>query len=230
MTSLNRDTVSSEQLGHLGLVAATIRELGIIEKIDARLDLNERKGGIVSHGCRVAALMLNGLGFMNSRLYMTTHFFQDKPVAQLLGAEVSAEHLNDDCLGRCLDKIAAYGVTKLYSEIAFEVAREKDILGQRMHLDSTSFVLHGRYDVVAPADAPQPSYGYSKAKRSDLKQVMLSLTQGGVANIPLWMEPLNGNSSDKTSFHETVKKVQQFTNNLNLMPVCSECVSRKLVK
>jgi hypothetical protein len=37
--SLNRDTVSSEQLGRLGLVAATIRELGIIEKIDARLDL-----------------------------------------------------------------------------------------------------------------------------------------------------------------------------------------------
>ena len=45
---LNRDTVSSEQLGHLGLVSATIRELGIIEKIDARLDLNERKGGLVT--------------------------------------------------------------------------------------------------------------------------------------------------------------------------------------
>jgi transposase len=30
---------------------------------------------------------------------------------------------------------------------------------------------------------------------------MLSLTQGGVANIPLWMEALDGNSSDKSSFH-----------------------------
>lgn len=218
MTLLNRDTVRSEQLGHLGLVAATIRELGIIEKIDARLNFNERKGGIVSHGCRVAAMMLNGLGFMNSRLYMTTHFFQDKPIAQLLGAEVLAEHLNDDCLGRCLDKIAAYGVTKLYSEVAFEVAREKDILSQRMHLDTTSFVLYGRYDIEAPPGAPEPTYGYSKANRSDLKQVMLSLTQGGVANIPLWMEPLHGNSSDKTSFHETVKKVQQFTKHLHSMP------------
>ena len=217
--SLNRDNVSSEQLGHLGLVAATIRELGIIEKIDARLDLNARKGGIVSYGRRAAAMILNGLGFMNSRLSMTTHFFQDKPVAQLLGDEIGAEHLNDDCLGRCLDKIAAYGTTtKLYSELAFEIAREKDILGQRMHLDTTSFVLHGRYDVESPDDAPQPAYGYSKAKRSDLKQVMLSLTQGGVANIPLWMEPLAGNSSDKKSFHETVKKVQAFTKNLNLMP------------
>ena len=217
--SLNRDTVSSEQLGHLGLVAATIRELGIIEKIDARLALNERKGGLVTYGRRVAAMVLNGLGFMNSRLSMTTHFFQDKPVAQLLGSEVNAEHLNDDCLGRCLDKIADYGVTKLYSEIAFEIAREQGILGQRLHLDSTSFVLHGRYDDVdVPEDAPTPTYGYSKANRPDLKQVMLSLTQGGVANIPLWMEALDGNSSDKTSFHSTVRKVQEFTKRLKAAP------------
>ena len=46
----------------------------------------------------------------------------------------------------------------------------------------------------------------------------MTLTQGGVANIPLWMEPLDGNSSDKTSFHETVKKAPQFTQQLNLMP------------
>ncbi len=75
---LTRDTVRSEQLGHLGLVSATMRELGIIEKIDARISLNEHKGGIVSYGRRVGAMILNGLGFMNSRLCMTTHFFQDK--------------------------------------------------------------------------------------------------------------------------------------------------------
>ena len=78
--TLNRDTVSSEQLGHLGLVAATIRELGIIEKIDARLDLNERKGGLVSHGRRVAAMVLSGLGFMNSRLSMPPIFFKISPL------------------------------------------------------------------------------------------------------------------------------------------------------
>lgn len=129
-----------------------------------------------------------------------------------MGAEVAAEHLNDDCLGRCLDKIAAYGVTKLYSEVAFEIARENGILGQRLHLDSTSFVLHGRYDVDVPEEAPTPMYGYSKANRPDLKQVMLSLTQGGVANIPLWMEALDGNSSDKASFHATVKKFKNLQN------------------
>jgi len=205
---LTSETVKSEQLGHLGLIAATIAELGIIEKIDARLKLSESKGGIVSYGRRAAAMILNGLGFMNSRLYMSTHFFQDKPVANLLGAEVNAEHLNDDCLGRCLDKIADYGVTKLFSELAFDIASEKQLLGQRLHLDSTSFVLYGNYENIS--DSPAPSYGYSKVKRPDLKQVMLSLTMGSAANLPLWMEALDGHSSDKKNFHETVRRVQGF--------------------
>ena len=74
----DEENVGSQQLGHLGLLAATIKELGIIERIDARLELDEEKGGLVSYGRRVAAMVLNGLGFMNSRLYMTPHYFQDK--------------------------------------------------------------------------------------------------------------------------------------------------------
>lgn len=213
---LNSDNVSTQQLGHLGLIGSVIRDLGIIEKIDARIPLNETKGGIVSYGKRAAAMILNGLGFMNSRLYMTQHFFQDKPVAQLLDSDVCAENLNDDCLGRCLDKVADYGVTKLFSEIAFEVAKENNLLSRRLHMDTTSFVLYGEYD--EENTSPQPTYGYSKAHRHDLKQVMLSLTQGGAANLPLWMEPLNGNSSDTKSFHETVRRIQTFMSQLKEAP------------
>jgi transposase len=101
--------------------------------------------------------------------------------------------------------------------LAFEIAQEQGILGQALHLNSTSFVLQGNY-AAQTQDAPQPSYGYSKANRPDLKQVMLSLTQGGVANIPLWMEALDGNSSDKTRFHTTVRSVQQFAHHLNCAP------------
>lgn len=214
--NLSSETVGSNQLGALGLIGSVIRELGIIEKIDARIPLNESKGGVVSYGQRVAAMILNGLGFMNSRLYMTPHYFEDKPVAQLLDAEITAEQLNDDCLGRGLDKLAAYGVTQLFSELAFEIASEKGLLGKCFHLDSTSFVLYGDYETAT--QSPMPAHGYSKAHRHDLKQVMLSLTQGGVANLPLWMEALDGNSSDKRSFHETVQRVKQFTSKLDNAP------------
>ena len=212
--SFTSETVVSEQLGALGLIAATVQRIGLIEKIDSRIELNETKGGIISHGRRVAAMILNGLGFMNSRLYMTPHFFEDKPVKELLGADINSAHLNDDCLGRGLDAIAEYGVTKLYSEIAFEVSKEQNIIAKRMHLDTTSFVLYGRYENDA-ADGPMPAHGYSKANRPDLKQVMLSLTQGGAANIPLWMEALDGNSSDKVNFQDTIRKIQAFNKKLS---------------
>ena len=47
---------------------------------------------------------------------------------------------------------------------------------------------------------------------------MLSLTQGGAANLPLWIEPQDGNTSDKTSFHETVKRVQAFIQRIEHAP------------
>ena len=62
----------------------------------------------------------------------------------------------------------------------------------------------------------QVKYGHSKDYRPDLKQVMLSLTVNGDANIPIWMEPQDGNSSDKTSFHETIARVENFKDQLKL--------------
>ena len=47
--------------------------------------------------------------------------------------------------------------------------------------------------------------GYSRDHRPDLNQVVVQLISERQAGIPLWMEPLSGNNSDKDSFRETVK-------------------------
>ena len=85
-------------------------------------------------------------------------------------------------------------------------------------MDTTSFSLTGRYDVEIEDSSPVPTYGYSKDHRPDLKQVMMSLIQNGEANIPLWMEPLDGNTSDTTSFHKTVHRVTGFIDKLKDAP------------
>lgn len=59
-----------KQLGHLGLIAAVIKKLNIIEKIDLKLPVSKEHGSIVTVGQRVAAMILNGLVFLNDRLYM----------------------------------------------------------------------------------------------------------------------------------------------------------------
>jgi len=207
----------TEHLGHLGLVAAMIKRLKIVDKINSRLPLDKKKGGKVSHGHRAAAMILNGLGYLTRTLYLSPHFFDGKPLELLLGADIHYEDLNDDMLGRHLDAIASYGTTKLFSEIAFEIASENDLLGKSYHLDTTTLKLYGDYEEY-PDALPLPLLGYSKDHRSDLKQVTLSLTQTGEANIPLWMESLDGNASDKKSFHETVEAVKRFQKSLAQSP------------
>ncbi len=57
----------------------------------------------MSAGTATVAMVLNGLGFSNRRLYLVPQFFANKPVELLLGEGIEAEDLNDDCRGRTLD-------------------------------------------------------------------------------------------------------------------------------
>lgn len=93
---------------------------------------------------------------------------------------------------------------------------ENNLLGNLNHLDTTSISVEGEYEVEDQLSKIEITRGYSKDHRPDLKQVVLSLVVNGPSDIPLWMEPLSGNSSDKKSFHETIKKVHAFQKELNL--------------
>ena len=85
-------------------------------------------------------------------------------------------------------------------------------------MDSTSLSVEGEYEKVDEAEVLKLTYGYSKDNRPDLKQAVMSLVVSGSASIPLWMEPRNGNSSDKATFHETIKKVRAFQAQLKGCP------------
>jgi transposase len=75
------------------------------------------------------------------------------------------------------------------------------------HLDSTSFHTEGQYnsELEPVAGVVHITRGYSRDHRPDLNQVVLQLIVERQAGIPLLMEPLNGNSSDKVSFRDTIK-------------------------
>lgn len=215
MYEVAEEDVKTQTLDHHGLVAAVSQDLGIAKKIDERLGPCDARR-VVSPGTAVVAMILNGLGFTNRRLYLTHQFFENKPTEQLLGADVKASDLTDYTLGHALDEISNYGSSKLFGEIAFDIAMGHDLLGMNNHLDTTSFSVHGQYEKEDSAEVIEITHGHSKDHRPDLKQVILSLVVNGPSSIPLWMEPLNGNSSDKTSFHETIKKVRAFQEEIDL--------------
>ena len=204
-------------MDHHGLIAAVCHDLGVADKIDQRIGSRDPRR-VVSAGTAAVGMILNGLGFTNRRLYLTPQFFESKPIARLLKKEIEAKDLDDHALGKALDEIADYGASKLFGEIGFEIALENNLLSQTANLDTTSLSVEGEYDRETGDGEMKLTYGYSKDRRPDLKQAVLSLVTSGASAIPIWMEPLDGNSSDKKSFHETIKKIRDFQKQIKNCP------------
>jgi transposase len=151
-------------------------------------------------------MVLNGLGFSSRALYLTPEFFANKPVELLVGPGITAAMLNDDTLGRALDALYAVGITELFARVAAAGCRRFGIQHQFVHLDSSSFHLHGVYEETEPErEAVSITYGYSKDERPDLKQVVVNLMTSYGSAIPTWLEVLSGNSSDKESFVPSIE-------------------------
>ncbi|WYD80369.1 MAG: IS1634 family transposase [Candidatus Electrothrix gigas] len=218
-TSILPQKSSGKLLNHLGLVAGMYDELGLGELIDSLIPQDEEQR-IVSIGQAVKAMVVNGLGFANRALYLTPHFFQDKPVDRLIGEGIEAHHLNDTTLGRALDDIYDYNPEVLYRNLASRAVGRLGLLTRFAHLDSTSFHTDGRYPDNGSEEEEgvvQITKGYSRDHRPDLNQVVLQLICERQAGIPLLMKSLSGNSSDKTDFRKTVQAhIDQMKNDFSM--------------
>src|SRR5437764_7134551 len=97
------------------MVAGGCQEAGIAQWLDKQAGEDRRS---VSVGQATVAMVLNGLGFSNRQLYLVPQYFENKPVEHLLGEGISADMLNDDCLGRTLDWLYEHDVTTLFAGLA----------------------------------------------------------------------------------------------------------------
>jgi len=85
---------------------------------------------------------------------------------------------------------------------------------EQIHVDTTSFSVSGEYTQETNETAdPDPTViaitsGYSRDHREGLKQWMLALATTHDGDIPLFMQPLDGNSSDKASLLSAITSIQ----------------------
>src|SRR6266700_3904256 len=211
----------NERLDHLGIVAGVCQEIGLAAWLDAQDPSNRQQ---VSVGTATVAMILNGLGFSNRQLYLVPQYFANKPVEHLLGTGISADMLNDDCLGRTLDWLYAHDPTKLFAGIASRARQVFGISAHQVHVDTTSFSVSGAYSsagerVEEPGKTAEAmeaqtaliaiTYGYSRDHREDLKQWMLALATTHDGDVPLFLQTLDGNSSDKVSLLAAVIAIQK---------------------
>ena len=211
-------------INHLGIIAGIIDEIEIGKIINEQL--GEERSEIVSSGVIIKAIIINGLGFLSRPLYLFPQFFEDKATEHLLGKGILPEHLNDDKIGRVMDKCYKYGISKLFLLIALAAVKKYQIKLNYSHLDCSSFSVHGEYSELLPyleetsietsqkidniKEIPvKITHGYSRDHRPDLKQFMLNMIVSGDGDVPLFIETGSGNQSDKKVFGKIAKKYRK---------------------
>ena len=222
---LENQEIVVQDIDHLGIVAGIIDKMDLVGLIDTLIPPHQLE--IVTTGMAVKAIILNCMGFLTSPFYLFDKFFEDKPVEHLFGKNIQSKHLNESRLGRALDEVYQYGVTKLFLKIALQMISIFGIDTSYLHADTTSLSVHGKYEnkksskdgvniseilenLQEEKDNGEPypiaiTYGYSRDHRSDLKQFTMGLITNGGQGIPVMMTIKDGNESDKKHFQKIMK-------------------------
>jgi transposase len=171
----------------------------------------------VDAGTVVLALVLDTLSG-RSPLYRLEEFFAQQDTALLLGKAVPPQALNDDTAGRVLDRLYDFGTMRLCTACAVRAATRFGLERRYVHFDTTSRSVWGEYQFAETQDLPfQVTYGYSKDKRPDLKQFVLSTLCVDRA-VPIGGKPEDGNASDKTLNTTLLSEIAQLLAQYGVQP------------
>jgi len=184
--TLPKLTATLIKTGPEALIRPIVDALGIRKIVD-RLCPMDRPNGI-THGQVIEALVYNRL-LDPSPLCHVADWFENAGMAQVLG--FSADKVNDDRLARALDAVA-YANEDIHTAATLQAVSAFDLDTRLVHHDTTSFYFTGDYD-----EQEWITYGYSRDKRPDTKQMNLALTING-DGVPLDHTVLPGNENDVT--------------------------------
>lgn len=224
------EAINIVNLDHLGIVAGIIDEMELVEEVNKKVGIKIKE--TLSPGQVMKAMILNGLGFLSAPIYLFDTFFVGKATEHLIGEGVTPEQLNDDRIGRALDKYHQAGTTKLFTAIALKAAMKFQVSMKSVHLDSSSISVEGAYkncqgksqEVEAESEDTESSmktikivHGYSRDRRPDLKQFIIDTIVSGDGDVPLYLKIDDGNAEDKSVF---VSGLKEFKNQWTFEGIC----------
>jgi transposase len=206
-------TIEVYPVHHLPILKAYADQLGLVSLINHYVPTAME----VDAGTVVLALVLDTLSG-RSPLYRLEEFFAQHDTALLLGKAVPPHALNDDTAGRVLDRLYDFGTMRLFTACAVRAAMRFGLERRYVHFDTTSRSVWGEYQFAETQDLPfQITYGYSKDKRPDLKQFVLSTLCVDRA-VPIWGKPEDGNASDKTLNTTLLSEIAQLLAQYGVQP------------
>ncbi len=129
-------------------------------------------------------------------------------------------HINDDRIGRSLERIFDSDRSSLLTDIVVHAVREFDLSMKRFHNDSTSVALSGLYRTATGKDMRMKrTVNLTFGHRKDLKQLVWILTVTADGAVPVHYNVANGNTSDSPTHIETWDSIRKLTGRPDFMYV-----------
>jgi len=154
-------------------------------------------------------------------------------VPELLGlAPAEMRLLNDDRIGRCLDRLFAVDRAQLLTALVVGMTREFDMDLKILHNDSTTITFTGQYPHRGGGEASplHITYGHNKDHRPDLKQLLFDLTVTEDGSVPVWVGLHDGNVTDDQTHLDTWTALRQIVGRPDFVYVADSklCVTETL--
>jgi transposase len=192
------------RLCHLPLVMDVLRRIGLPDVLDHTLR-DDPRSKVSTSEC--VSVMLCGVFAGHHDLWRMSERLAPYDMATVMrDANFPLAAFTEERLAKMLDDLYPH-IDRLMTAMALQTVEQFRLGTDFLHFDTTSlsfFGAHEQEDFASFSDAIVPTpplitFGYSKDKRPDLKQVMYGTLVSSDGGVPLFGQALDGNSSDGES-------------------------------
>ncbi|MDH7579134.1 MAG: IS1634 family transposase [Bacillota bacterium] len=189
------------------VIISLCRTARIAEIVNRMVKWNEANAR-VSPGLLIEALVVC---IMCGRkpLWKVEQFWADQDMDLLFkDVDLTPDQLNDDALGRALEKLAEVDMKELLSAASLALLTAHKLSISTIHLDTTTKSVHGAYENDSHGQF-KIEYAYGKDHRTDLKKFKIgaAIQEQG---LPVFSELLAGKKPDTEWNREAVLEMKKF--------------------
>jgi transposase len=165
--------------------------------------------GEVPLGTLVEVLVANRL-LRPQALFRVDQWAQTAAVTDYF--DLQPGQLNDDRLGRALERLATYA-DRIQAALVLAAIREFQLDVTQIHYDITDVELFGAYELALPEGqsppTPLPAYGRTKSGRKNVKQIQLGVNVTGDGGVPVAHAPLDGNAAEAPTHLDNLRRLKE---------------------
>ena len=192
-------TLSREHLGALPVINFFLARMGVAEHLATYLPADDARLRLTP--AAVIALVVRNIVAGHRPVYALGEWATPYDPAVLGLRPGDAEALNDDRVGRMLDRLFDADRASLITATVLGVIRDFGVDVSQLHNDSTTVTVTGNYPAAdgrarGGRATPAIHHGHNKDHRPDLKQLLFIRTVSADGAVPIAYRVADGNTND----------------------------------